>query len=135
MSGLANRGSGVERAGSILDGLAIGASATCLVHCLALPLLFALLPALGRWVDPHGYFHLAMLAFALPTSALALIGGWWRHHNLAALLLGPAGLVLMTLGVVFAEREIVETILTVSGSLMLASAHIANWKARAASCH
>ena len=51
---------------STLDGIAVFLSATCLVHCLALPLMLTL-PAigLGSFLD-HETFHLVMLVFVLP---------------------------------------------------------------------
>ncbi|MFD2428361.1 MerC family mercury resistance protein [Sphingobium scionense] len=37
---------------SWLDGFAVCASALCTVHCLGLPLLFALLPTIAARIDP-----------------------------------------------------------------------------------
>ncbi len=118
--------------GDTLDGLAVCASAVCMIHCLALPLLLAALPMLTAWLDPGESFHRIILAFAIPTSALALIGGWRVHHALGPVLSGVIGLALMTTGIVFAGRPSVETALSVTGSLMLAFAHVANWKQRLA---
>ncbi|HXH15720.1 MAG TPA: MerC domain-containing protein [Sphingomonas sp.] len=114
----------------MLDGFAMCASAVCMVHCLAVPVLLAALPALATWFHPGEYFHWAILAFAVPTSALALIGGWRLHRAVVPVVFGALGLILMTLGVVFAAREAIETALSVSGSLSLAFAHIANWHHR-----
>ncbi|MES3100784.1 MerC domain-containing protein [Sphingomonas faeni] len=116
--------------GDMLDGLAVCASVICMVHCLALPLLLAALPALATWFDPGEKFHVAVLAFAIPTSALALIGGWRSHRAAPPLLIGAGGLALMTLGIVFGGHAALETALSVSGSLMLAFAHVANWRNR-----
>lgn len=116
--------------GDKLDGLAVCASAVCMVHCLALPLLLAALPMLGQWLDPGESFHRIILAFAVPTSALALIGGWRVHHAIGPVLSGVIGLALMTAGIVFAGRPALETALSVTGSLMLAFAHVANWRNR-----
>ncbi len=116
--------------GDMLDGLAVCASVVCMIHCLALPLLLAALPALTIWFDPGETFHVAVLAFAIPTSALALIGGWRTHRATPPLILGASGLLLMTLGIVIGGRAALETALSVSGSLMLAFAHVANWRNR-----
>ncbi len=119
------------RAGAIkwLDGFALSASALCMVHCLALPLLLAVLPALtSRFSGP--WFHIVMLMVAIPTSVIALVGGFRRHHLLWPLFLGATGLTLMAGGVMFEGRFIVETGMTVFGSAMLASAHIMNWRNR-----
>ena len=65
---------------SWLDGFAICASALCTVHCLGLPLLFALLPTIAARIDPGESFHLLMLAIAVPTSLFSLLQGWRRHR-------------------------------------------------------
>jgi hypothetical protein len=114
-------------AGHWLDGFAICASATCMVHCLGLPLLLAAMPVIARRIDPGESFHLVVLLLAIPTSALALIGGWRTHRAAAPLAAGAAGLMLMALGLLLARYE---TPITVAGSLLLAGAHVANWAQR-----
>lgn len=114
------------------DGLGMGASVLCLVHCLGLPLLIAALPALASRIDPGEGFHIAVLLFAIPVSGLALVEGWRRHRGLAPLFVGSAGLVLLAAGLMFGSEAAIETGLTVVGSLMLAGAHIANWRGRMA---
>ena len=117
---------------SVLDGLAVCASTICMVHCLLLPVLLAALPALATWFDPGESFHRLVLAFAVPTSAMALVGGWRVHRAVPPVVLGIAGLMLMTIGVVIAGHPLLETDVSVAGSLMLAFAHIANWRNRLA---
>ncbi|WP_423602276.1 MerC domain-containing protein [Sphingomonas sp. MS122] len=117
--------------GKWFDGFAVGASALCLVHCLGLPLLIAALPAIANRIGPGEGFHLAVLLFAIPTSAFALIEGWRRHRGLAPLFVGGMGLALLALGLAFEQWVAVETGVTVAGSLLLAGAHVANWRRRA----
>lgn len=121
---------GASRNSNWLDGFAVCASFTCMVHCLGLPLLFAALPAIADRISPGENFHLVVLLLAVPTSAIALIGGWRRHHAFVPLVVGAAGLALMALGLAFHARAAVETAVTVAGSLLLAGAHIANWRNR-----
>lgn len=118
------------RSANWLDAFAVCASATCMVHCLGLPLLLAALPALLNRIDPGEGFHVLVLALAVPTSAFALIQGWRRHRAFAPLAVGALGLLLMAGGIVFASRELIETAVTIAGSLLLAGAHIANWRLR-----
>ncbi|MEC3910735.1 MerC domain-containing protein [Sphingobium sp. CR2-8] len=113
-----------------LDGFALCASSLCMLHCLGLPLLFALLPAIAGRVDPGESFHLIMLALAVPTSLFALVQGWRHHHAASLLVMGVAGLALMTIGALATNSAAWETLWTLAGSLMLAGAHIANWKRR-----
>ncbi len=120
----------LARIGKWFDGFAVSASALCLVHCLALPLLIAALPAIANRIDPGEGFHLIVLLFAIPTSGFALVEGWRRHRGLAPLFVGSAGLTLMAAGLMFENWVAVETGVTVAGSLLLAGAHVANWQRR-----
>ena len=120
------------RAGAALNTFAVCASFTCMMHCLALPLLFAVLPAIADRVDPGENFHAAVILLALPMSALALVGGWRRHRTYAPLAAGVVGLTLIAVGIALARREAIETVVTVTGSLLLAGAHIMNWQRRSA---
>ena len=119
-----------DRRSNLLDGFAVCASVTCMIHCLGLPLLLAALPAFADRIDPSESFHAIVLLLAVPTSAFALIQGWRRHRAFAPLVVGGLGLSLMAVGIAFASRELVETAVTVTGSLLLAGAHIANWRHR-----
>lgn len=115
---------------TMLDGVAVCASLICMVHCLGLPLLIAMLPALaGRFVSAE-WFHAAVLALAIPISGMALLGGWRRHRLFTPLACGTTGLALMAAGIALSDEAIVETAFTVAGSLSVAAAHIMNWRGR-----
>lgn len=116
-----------------LAGLAL--SATCLVHCLALPMLLLLAPAIGHWVALPEWTHAAILMLALPAAYAAMRGGWHRHRRSAPAAAAVAGLALLTLGLaaheeVFAgvDPAIADRLFTSAGALALAAAHIANWR-------
>lgn len=110
-----------------LDGLAICASSLCTLHCLGLPLLFALLPAFASRIDPGESFHIIMLALAVPTSLFALIRGR-RRSGMRPMVAGIAGLILMAIGAFLTSESRAEAAWTVAGSAMLAMAHIINWR-------
>jgi hypothetical protein len=119
-----------------IERTALSASLLCLVHCLALPLVLAAFPVLSRVFSLPETIHLWLLAFAAPTSALALVLGRMRHGALLPLLIGGIGVSLLALGALWFIGTSAETPLTVVGSLLLASAHIANWRLRhGAHCH
>lgn len=120
--------------GNWLDGAATCASAACLIHCLVLPLIIAALPSLAGSIDPGERFHALVLAFAIPTSALALVPGWRASGAAGPLSCGLVGLVLLAISVAIESSEVVETLMTVVGSLCLAGAHFANWRLRRAQC-
>ncbi len=123
-----------DRIEGLLDGFAVCASAACMVHCLVLPLVLAALPAFAERIGAGEWFHAAALMVALPTSALALIGGWRRHRAFGPVVVGAVGLALMGAGLVFANLHAIETGVTVAGSLCLAAAHVANWRRRGFEC-
>lgn len=109
-----------------LDVAAIGLSGLCLAHCLALPVAAAFLPLLGAWSEAE-WVHLAFLAAAIPVSVTALVrSGGWRKAPVASLAI--AGLGFLTVGALGWPTEAWETGLTVLGGLMLATAHLLNWR-------
>ncbi|NJC34679.1 hypothetical protein GGR88_002193 [Sphingomonas jejuensis] len=120
---------GVPRQGQhLFDSLAIGASFLCLVHCLVLPILIVLLPALAAFLTVPAGFHLAAFAFAVPASAVALWVGFRRHRRSAPAVFILPGLLLLALALVAAPTALVETILTVAGALLLSVGHALNWR-------
>jgi hypothetical protein len=113
-----------------LDRTAIGASFLCLLHCAGIPLLLAALPALSRVVALPESFHFWMLGFAIPSSAIALLGARRAHGGNALLVFGGFGLALMTLAATIFSRTPAEAALTIAGGLCLATAHLLNLRSR-----
>lgn len=113
---------------ALFDASAVLLSSLCLLHCLALPLLASMLPLLGVWAQAE-WVHALFVAIALPLAALAL----WRAHRQRPLpwplwtmaALGLAGLLAGAAGF---PSERAETGATVAGSLLLAGAHLWNWR-------
>lgn len=111
------------------DSLALLASAACVVHCLALPLLFAALPALSQVLRLPESLHLWMVAVAIPTSASALLAGT-RGQSSRPILVGFIGLGLLAIGTTIAGETRYELPITIVGALILSTAHILNWRRR-----
>ena len=111
---------------SLLDASAISLSGLCLIHCLALPLVAALSPAFAALAGAE-WVHTVLVGIAAPLSALALQRRGQRFPVIAAALLG---LALLALGAFGWPRPELETPLTVAGGLVLAAAHLANWRGR-----
>jgi len=122
-----NRGA---RLADAADRLALAASGACLVHCLALPLLFAAIPALSSVLRVPETFHIWMVALAVPISALALLRSGTLHHGPAPLVLGALGLSLLATGALFPGGTGYDVLLTVAGALVLGAAHTLNWRRR-----
>lgn len=116
------------------ERVAIGASLACMVHCLALPLLIALLPALAAVLAVPESFHLWVLALAVPMALLALVQGRARHGRTGPLAAGAAGLACLVLGALAFAEGPAETAFTVVGSVLLVGAHVTNWRLRHRCC-
>ena len=112
-------------------------SLTCLVHCLALPLILLLAPALSRWIALPEGVHAAILLLALPAAAVAMRDGWRRHRRTMPAILAVTGLGLLALGlsahegwIAAANPEMADRLSTSAGALTLAAAHLVNWRWR-----
>lgn len=111
------------------DYAGMAASALCLAHCLAMPLVVAAFPLLGLGGGDHHAVHDALLAAVTLPVLLALVPGYLAHREPAALLLGTAGLAAFLLAIfVVGPRfgELAETALAVSSSVLLIAAHLRN---------
>jgi hypothetical protein len=117
----------------LIEGLAIGATIACLVHCLALPLLIAAIPILSSVLPIPEHFHLIALGLAIPATAGALFAGYRRHRLAAPLVAGTVGLTLLALAAIHWGETPLEMPVTVLGSIAIAVAHLANWRYRRAS--
>lgn len=108
-----------------LDAAAISLSGLCLAHCLALPLLVVALPVLGTIAQAE-WLHWSFVALAVPVS-LAAFHRAGRRAVLASCM-AVAGLVFLILGAAGWPQPHLEVPLTVAGSLILAAAHLLNWR-------
>ena len=115
------------RLASLGDGMAVGLSTLCLVHCLALPLVASFLPLAGTWAEAE-WVHWLFVAVAAPVSLWTLARP--ADRSPAILILAGLGLALLFLGAAGWPSHEAETPLTVTGSLLLAAAHVLNWRRR-----
>lgn len=108
----------------ILDLTSLGLSALCVVHCLAMPIIIAALPALAL-LGSADWVHKALVVTAIPLTSLALYrsGGW---RNLYVCGLAVIGLALLTVAAFFAPLATHEIIISVLGALSVGAAHILN---------
>lgn len=119
----------------MIEGVALGATIACLAHCIALPLVIALLPALSTVVPVPTNFHIAALALAIPATGLALWSGYARHGVARPLLMGLLGLSMLTAGVWPWGGTVLEGPVTIFGSIAIGAAHLANWRLRRMAAH
>lgn len=114
---------------TVADKAAIGLSLACTIHCLALPLVVALLPALTSFNLLDEAFHQWMLVAVVPTSVLALTMGCRKHGSYRVVVPGVTGIVVMLAAVVIGHDllgEVGEKSLTVFGAALVAFGHLWN---------
>lgn len=126
------RGSAVaeRRPVSWSDLLGIVASGACLVHCLLLPLILALAPALAATLGLPEELHAVAFCVAVPATSWAMVRGYRLHGTANPAVLGVFGLAGLALGFLGGFDLLAETCFTVSGSILLTIAHLRNWRLR-----
>lgn len=118
--------------GALGDRGAILLSGLCLAHCLALPLLSALVPWMAVWAGEESQVHRWLLLLIVPISLLALADGCRKHRDWRAMPVGLLALALLALAATLGHGGIFpwsETGLTVLGSLALSASHLINLRA------
>jgi hypothetical protein len=104
----------------------------CVAHCLVGPLLVVLAPAiLGSLGFSDDVFHRLLLGLVLPSSAIGLALGCRRHQDRCVIGLGLLGFAVLCATAIAGHDmlgEAGERVVTVAGSLLIASAHIRNFR-------
>lgn len=112
----------------VADRVGATASFLCAIHCAVLPFVLVLLPFVGLQFLADHRFERGFVLFACALALLALIRGYRRHQGPLPLLLAAPGLLLLLLGVTYAEGYsiILHSVLVTCGGLLVASAHFVN---------
>lgn len=120
-----------NRGRKYMDTAAVVLSGVCMLHCLALPIALTILPIVNVTLLDESTFHLIMMTVILPVSVIALSIGCRQHKDRLTLVLGSVGLVILTLTAIFGHDLLGltgERIVTSIGGLILAAAHIQNYR-------
>ncbi|WP_245219870.1 MerC domain-containing protein [Pseudoalteromonas arabiensis] len=115
----------------MMDKFAIGLSAMCAIHCLAVPVLLVLLPSTAVLGLGNEQFHFWMLVAVLPSSLLALVLGCKKHKKYRFFMFGVVGLLLLVIAAYFGAGrlgEVGETALTILGSSFIILGHWLNFR-------
>lgn len=115
----------------LMDRTAIALSTACAIHCLFLPVIVVILPALTATSLGNESFHRFLLWFVLPISGLALTQGCRRHQDRIVLAFGVLGLALLLATAIIGHDvlgEEGERVATVLGATALAFGHIRNYR-------
>jgi len=91
-------------------------------------MVIAFVPALGSLAGVPESAHLLLFLAAVPISAVAILAGYRRHGALLPGAIALLGLVLIGAGALAGLPFLVETSVTVLGSVALAFGHLCNWR-------
>ena len=112
-----------------LDRVGFFMSAACAVHCALMPFVAGVLPLVGIGFLA-GRTAEAVLVLAAAAIALVSLAGGCRHHKqrLPLLLVAAGFLLILTGRVLIRDPEVLEIALVVPGALLIAGAHLVNWR-------
>ena len=114
-----------------LDRVAITLSTICIVHCLAMPLVIALLPVAALTLGGDGHFHTLMLWFVVPTSVLGFGLGVRVHGRADIVAMGAVAIAALAAAALWGHSAwdpSVEVLVNVAASVLLAAAHWRNFR-------
>lgn len=112
----------------LADRFGATASLLCAVHCALLPLVLAVLPALGLgFLADHRFEH-AFIAFASVLALTTLLFGFRRHQHFRAFWFLVPGIVLLFAGIFveFDNSALLHAGLVALGGTLVAIAHLTN---------
>tara|TARA_B100000963_G_scaffold206896_1_gene180198 strand:- start:105 stop:512 length:408 start_codon:yes stop_codon:yes gene_type:complete len=120
------------------DRVAISTSGICALHCLALPVILSVFPAIGGFFIGEEAFHIWLIWAVVPLSFLSLLVGCRRHKSAMVIFSGLSGVGILILSALLGHEimgELSERFSTVAGAAILASAHMQNFSlCRQANC-
>ena len=113
------------------DNVAIGFSVICAVHCLFLPVIILLFPAISASIFGSEDFHSLLLYFIIPSSVIALTLGCNKHGKFYVYFYGIIGITILLAASFFGHDYLGETgeiILTLVGTTIISFGHFKNQK-------
>lgn len=109
--------------GVIISGL-------CVIHCLAVPIILLIFPAISREILPQeDITHAVLLAFILGVAGVAFISGYRVHGQWRPVFWLVAGLILIVFATFIVHGffgHVWEPVFAIAGSLCLIRAHYLN---------
>lgn len=119
---------------NLLDKSGACASIACAIHCVALPIILTIIPALMADLDSH-FVHLVLFCFVLPVALITLGFSVWRTGKWNLFLAGLFGCSLLATGMELEHNfapgfSSPATWTNIAGGIILATAHITNLRTR-----
>jgi 4-amino-4-deoxy-L-arabinose transferase-like glycosyltransferase len=109
----------------LLDKLGVCASALCMVHCLAMPVLLLVgVDSVLRFTQQE-WIEWVIIALALLIGIASFAAGYVKHKKHYVVVLFLAGFLLIINGEML-ESTVMATVLPVAGSVVIVYAHVQN---------
>lgn len=119
-----------ERILCLVDIAGVFASTLCMVHCILLPLVLALLPVIAKPLMANDYLHVGLAGFVLSFCLMAYLPGYFKHKDKRLLYIGALGLSLVFFATFQAHElgEIGEIGILTVGNILIVFGHLLNRK-------
>lgn len=111
---------------SQIDRLGITAAVACAVHCAVLPLIITSLPLLGLEFLANIWVEITMICVSVFLGCYSLSRSYPKHKNLMPIIVLLSGFTIISIGHFWLED--LESFLIPIGGLVLALAHMVNWR-------
>lgn len=115
----------------LADKFAVSTSTICVVHCVAVPFLISVFPAIGASIFGAEAFHVWLLWAVIPLSVFGLTLGCRKHKNMKVMATGALGVSIIVFAALAGHdflNDLGERVATVTGALIIAWAHIRNYR-------
>ncbi len=115
----------------LLDKFAVSTSALCAIHCLFLPVILSVFPAIGTTIFGQESFHMWLLICVIPLSLVALTMGCKQHKSWLVAILGFIGISILIFTAAYGHEFLGhdgESIATLIGVSVIALGHLQNYK-------
>lgn len=119
---------------TLYDRLGAFLGLACAIHCIAMPLLLGVLPALGLSFLADHAFDLVIVGLATIFAVFAARSGLRTHGDRRIVVGFAAAVLLLALGHLVGEESLVGRIPSVLGGLTLATVHFLNLRASRRAC-
>ena len=113
----------------LLDRIGAAGALLCALHCALVPLLMALLPALGISLLLAPGFEFGFVLFATLFGLAVLAWSYRRHRTMRALALLVPGLLVLWVGVLYPplhDSVVPHAVAMTFGGTLVALAHLVN---------
>ncbi len=120
--------------GGLLDRFGAFLGFACAIHCIAVPLLLGVLPALGLGFLADHEFDLTIVGIASVCALFAARSGWRAHGDVRIVAGFIGAILLLVLGHALGEESLAGRVPSILGGVCLAVTHLFNLRASRKTC-